>query len=143
MKVYLASRFSRLSELNTHADELEAMGITVTSRWLRGGHEWVGSADEEIPLARLHRFAAEDLEDIDAADILVCFTESPRTGPSRGGRHVEFGYALAKGKPIICVEHRENVFYCLDDVLFVESWEHALHLLTNTTAGELKELIDV
>ena len=125
MKLYLAARFSRLPELLGYKAELEADGFVVTSRWLLGGHEWVGTADEDIPVSELVRFAQDDLEDIDAADVIVCFTESPRSGPARGGRHVEAGYALAKGMPIIVVGHRENVFYCLPDVDFAETWEEA------------------
>jgi nucleoside 2-deoxyribosyltransferase len=131
MKVYLAARFSRLPELNRYRAELEAAGITVTSRWLLGGHEWVGTPDEQIPRERLARFAAEDLEDIDAADVLLCFTESPRSGPARGGRHVEFGYALAKRKPVIVVGHIENVFYALPQVTHCETRAEALQLLWN------------
>ncbi|HWV36402.1 MAG TPA: hypothetical protein VNZ55_12270, partial [Thermomicrobiales bacterium] len=91
MKVYLAGRFSRLPELVSYADVLEANGVTVTSRWLRGGHEWIGTPDEEIPVDRLAQFAQDDIDDLMAADIVVCYTESPRSGPARGGRHVEFG----------------------------------------------------
>ncbi len=35
------------------------------------------------------------------------------SGYSRGGRHVEAGYALAKGKYLVLVGPRENVFYSL------------------------------
>lgn len=125
MKVYLASRFSRIEELRGYKAELEAEGVTVTSRWLLGGHEWVGTDDDDIPVSELARFAAEDLEDLEAADVLVCFTEPPRSGPARGGRHVEFGWALAQGKPIIVCGYRENVFYCLPAVTFVEDWGYA------------------
>jgi nucleoside 2-deoxyribosyltransferase len=129
MKVYLAARFSRLPEVVAYAAELEAEGIEVTSRWLRGGHEWVGTADEEIPVERNALFAKEDLDDIEAADMVVCFTESPRSGPARGGRHVEFGYALARGMNILVVGYRENVFYCLPDVDFAPDWRSAKRFL--------------
>ena len=125
MKVYLAARFSRLPELLGYAADLEQAGIEVTSRWLRGGHEWVGTPDEEIPVEAKARFATEDLEDMLNADTVVCFTESPRSGPARGGRHVEYGYALACGMDILVVGHRENVFYCLPDVDFAPDWESA------------------
>jgi nucleoside 2-deoxyribosyltransferase len=125
MKVYLAARFSRLEELLGYKAELRRLGIEVTSRWLLGGHEWVGTADEEIPVEELARFAADDIADLEEADVLICFTESPRSGPARGGRHVEFGYALAIGKPTIVVGHRENVFYCLPGIQFAETWEKA------------------
>lgn len=138
-KVYLAGRFSRLPELVAIADELEATGlITVTSRWLRGGHEWVGTPDEEIPLEQSARFAAEDIEDIDAADLIVCFTESPGSGPARGGRHVEAGYALAKGIPILVIKHRENVFYCLPSLLFASEWSEATWMVRGLALSHLE-----
>jgi nucleoside 2-deoxyribosyltransferase len=129
MKVYLASRFSRIDELRDYKAQLEAHGITVTSRWLLGGHEWVGTPDEEIPVERLARFALDDIEDIEASDLVVCFTESPRSGPARGGRHVEFGYALARGIDLLVVGHRENVFYCLPGLAFEPDWPAAKRFL--------------
>lgn len=129
MKVYLASRFSRASELLGYKVDLERHGIHVTSRWLLGGHEWVGTDDSELPVEVGGRFALDDIEDLIAADVVVCFTEAPRTSSSRGGRHVEFGYALAMGKELIVVGHRENVFYCVDSVRFYETWEQALQRL--------------
>lgn len=135
MKLYFAGRFSRLQELlaNKHAIETKApeygAEIEITSRWLLGGHEWVGTPDEEIPVERNASFASDDLEDLLEADAVVCFTESPRSGPARGGRHVEMGYALAIGKRILTVGHRENVFYCLPDIEFFPSWDDAMRRL--------------
>jgi nucleoside 2-deoxyribosyltransferase len=129
VKVYLAARFSRANELLTYKADLERHGIEVTSRWLLGGHEWAGTDDDALPLAIGEHFAQEDLEDLIRADVVVCFTEAPRSGPSRGGRHVEYGYALAMNKEILVVGHRENVFYCLDWVRFHETWESALERL--------------
>lgn len=126
MLVYLAARFSRFDELNRYREELAELGIEVSSRWLDGGHEWVGTPDDEIPVDELRRFAMEDIDDILASDLLVCFTEPPKSGPARGGRHVEFGIALALGKPILCVGYIENVFYSLPSVLFASTWDHAL-----------------
>lgn len=126
MRVYLASRFSRGDELLRYKADLERHGIEVTSRWLLGGHEWAGTDDDALPIDVGERFAREDLEDLRAADVVVCFTEAPRSGASRGGRHVEFGYALATRKEILVVGPRENVFYCLEEVRHRESWEEAL-----------------
>ena len=136
MRLYLAARFSRFDELNRYRDELATAGIEVTSRWLNGGHEWVGTSDEDIPVEENARFAAEDLEDLRAADLLVCFTEPSRSGPARGGRHVEFGYALAFGIPIACVGHRENVFYCLPEITFFPEWSEARDFLLNAAKAQ-------
>lgn len=129
MNAYLAARFSRLPELADHANELESFGIPVTSRWLRGGHEWVGTPDHHIPNDALAKFAAEDLEDIDASEVVICFTETPRTGPSRGGRHWEAGYAYARGKRVIIVGETENIFYALPAITQVDSWEDARNIV--------------
>ena len=129
MRVYLASRFSRLPELLGYKAELEAHGIEVTSRWLMGGHEWVGTDDDALPLEVGAGFAADDIADINAADAIVCFTEAPRTGPSRGGRHIEAGYALGMGKILLLVGPRENVFYCLPEFHHFERWPEARDLI--------------
>lgn len=132
LKVYLAARFSRFDELNVYKAGLAKLDVEVTSRWLNGGHEWVGTDDDVIPVERNAEFAQEDLDDVDEADVLICFTESARSGPARGGRHVEFGWALAKQKPIIVVGHRENVFYCLPQVQYCATWGEALEYLQAT-----------
>jgi hypothetical protein len=121
-RVYLAARFSRFEELNQYRIELEAMGITVTSRWLLGGHEWTGTPEEGIPREVQARFAHEDRTDIMLADTVICFTESSGAGPARGGRHVEAGMAYAWQKQIIVVGGIENVFYALPEMIHAESW---------------------
>jgi nucleoside 2-deoxyribosyltransferase len=121
-RVYLAARFSRLEELNQYRIELEAMGITVTSRWLLGGHEWTGTPEEEMPREVQARFAREDQTDILMADTVICFTEPSGAGPARGGRHVEAGMAYAWQKQIIVVGGIENVFYALPEMIHAESW---------------------
>jgi len=129
LSVYLAARFSRLPELVGYAAELAEEQIPVTSRWLLGGHEWVGAPDDEIPREHLARFATEDIEDIEAATVVVAFTEPSHAGPARGGRHVEAGYAIGRGQTLIVVGHIENVFYALPQVIYVETWEEAKRIL--------------
>ena len=108
MKVYLASRYSDRLTMIAWRETLRRLGAEVTSRWINGGHEIERDAqgDEDR-----RRFAEEDMEDVRAADVVIVHSprEFFRTG--RGGRHVEFGYALALGKRIILVGERENVFH--------------------------------
>ena len=61
--------------------------------------------------------AVIDLEDVDRADSLLFFAEDPLIGTPRGGRHVEFGYALAKGKRCIVIGGEENIFHYLPNVM--------------------------
>ena len=61
-----------------------------------------------------------------AADAVIIFTEIPNTILATGGRHVEFGLALAQGKRMIIVGPRENVFhYLLPDSQIFATWNKA------------------
>lgn len=118
MKVYLAALFSARPDIAIVADRMKAAGVEVTARWVYGGEE--GLTREQI--------AVLDLEDIDAADTVVSFTHPRGTLTSGGGRHVEFGYGLAKGKKLILIGHRENVFHDYPGVEVyptIESWLEA------------------
>jgi hypothetical protein len=114
MKVYLCSRYSRRDELLSVRGELQRLGHTVTSRWL--DTEWNETEQEgqvyssAAPPEYREQYAVTDVEDVLAADCLVAFTEQPRSG-GRGGRHVEYGIALATGKRLIVVGPRENLFH--------------------------------
>lgn len=126
MRIYLASRYSRFQEMQRYRDELEAAGHVVTSRWINGDHQ-IDDAGLSVQAkeAERIRFASEDRDDLIAADCVVSFTEAPRSSNSRGGRHVEHGMALALGKRVIVVGHRENVFHCLPEVEFFAAWPDA------------------
>ena len=82
------------------------------------------------------RFASEDWSDLLGSDICISFTETPRNTHSRGGRHVEFGAALALGKRCIIVGPRENVFHCLLEVERADSWPAVLTDLQRTIERE-------
>ena len=70
--------------------------------------------------------ARQDCEDLMAADTVIIFTEIPNTILATGGRHVEFGLALAQGKRMIIVSPRENVFhYLLPDSQIFATWNKA------------------
>jgi hypothetical protein len=117
MKIYLASRWSRIKEMRTVACRLQDLGHTVQCRWIWRAEPNVSNLDG--PDAA--RVAAEDLEDVRESNCLILFAEAPRT-PTRGGRMVEFGAALAAGKRIIIIGGRENVFTCLPQIKHFESF---------------------
>jgi len=140
-RVYLAARYSRLEEMNQYAEQLRALGYTVDARWLLGSHqlhegaEEVEAATESISMQG-QLFAQDDLDDLEVSNIVICFTEKPRSpeSNSRGGRHVELGLALMWNhirsnylstvlprrymplKEILIVGPRENIFYCLPEI---------------------------
>lgn len=122
-KIYLASRYSRAPQLRDLRSRLKAMGYEVTSRWIDGGHELTKEGSTEAAHQERIRFATEDWQDMVAADVVVSVTEEPRKTTTRGGRHVEFGGALALGKRVVVIGWRENVFHCLPKVEFYKN-EH-------------------
>lgn len=112
MKLYLAGQYKQKEELAAVAGQLRAAGLEVTSRWLEEPHAPNITLDE-IDVQQLEKYAYADLTDIDACDILVAFATDPSIPTVRGGRHVEFGYALGRGKPIVVVGPYENIFHYL------------------------------
>ena len=138
LSVYLASRYSRRDELLGYAKDLEMLGCDVTSRWVYGEHDVKeDDLDEGDPKdnALRARFAQEDINDLMAARLVICFTERPRHGSTRGGRHVEFGIALATKKMCWVVGHRENIFYCMPSIVFMPDWQTCItHLSVATKA---------
>jgi nucleoside 2-deoxyribosyltransferase len=125
MLIYLAGRYSRKEELRAVADMLNSKVVTVTSRWLYRGmsDDFPNMAREDVPSEHQERFARQDLQDIREADAFVVIADPPRT-PSRGGKHVEFGYALALGKEIWVIGPSETVFHHLPQVRHVDTlWQ--------------------
>lgn len=105
MKMYLAGRWQQRWFIADLAKDIESRGHIVTSRWLQPGH-----TDDRT------RAALDDLEDVDKADVLVSFTETPAVGYNTGGRHVEFGFAYKAGKLLVIIGPAEHIFHDLPGV---------------------------
>jgi len=131
LNFYLAARYSRREELCEYKTDLEARGHKVPARWLLGEHQVHGveaaravEAGGPVPAPEARLFAEDDIADVLAADVLVAFTEPPRSNASRGGRHVEFGIGLGlrragltvQSPTLLVVGPLENVFHALPEV---------------------------
>jgi hypothetical protein len=142
MRIYLAARYSRRLELCGYREQLQAVGHTVQAVWLDGKHQIAddgkpigdhgeglveGRFDQEEYSERTaalrNRFAMDDYRDVTMCELLIAFTEPPRSNSSRGGRHVELGLALGMMKSVWIVGPRENIFCWLEDVRQFETWE--------------------
>ena len=126
MRIYIASRYDRRFEMLGVTAVLMRAGHVVTSRWIEGRGE-----GPEVE-------AAADVEDVLRADCLISFTEEPTehvTWSARGGRHVEFGVALAMGKRLFVVGPRENVFHFLPRVETFRSLDELLAELAREPRG--------
>ncbi len=117
--VYLSGTTARGGEIRTHAEELQTDGFEVASRWL-----WsVGN----LPA---HAAAERDLEDLRRSEVMLAFTQGVGNQHyGRGGRHVEFGVALALGLTTIVVGPLEHVFHEFAGVQAARDWRSARELL--------------
>jgi nucleoside 2-deoxyribosyltransferase len=106
MIYYLAAKYAYRTRAQMVAHHITKAGHQVCATWLIDLHD--GTSQEAQA-----SYAALDLRDIEQADTLVllqfpCADPEPSTG-----RHIEYGYALAKGKAIILVGPRTSVFHWL------------------------------
>ena len=115
-KIYVAARYTRRDEMRILARLLKDTGFAVTSRWLFENKPLNTQLGDDSP-----QFYAEtaivDIEDIDRADTILFFSEDPLIGTPRGGRHVEYGYALGTGKRMVIIGGPENIFHYLPGVV--------------------------
>lgn len=116
MSYYLAASYSRREEIEKYARWLRRNATMVTSTWHDGHHELLGLACQAMR-------AKEDLYDLDNADALLFFSGG---NTHSGGRHVEYGYALAQHKPIFIIGPTENIFHTLADQRF-ETFDDFTH----------------
>jgi nucleoside 2-deoxyribosyltransferase len=104
LRIYLAGKYKWRGVILCIAAKLEKRGHEITSRWLNGSHEDLAEHAQE-------RYAREDFEDIDAAEEFILF-QLPVDDPEVStGRHVEYGYAIGRGKSIIIVGQHSSVFH--------------------------------
>ena len=120
--LYIAGRYSRRDEFRQVRDKLKARGYYITARWL-DENEPLNSQMGEKCSEWYFQTQGADLIDIFRADAVLFFSEDPLVGTPRGGRHVEFGYALGLLKPIYVIGPRENVFHYNSLVSHYESLE--------------------
>lgn len=138
MRIYLAAPYAARAQVRQYAAELERIGFTVTSTWLEETHEissgTIGAATA-VSDAEIAMHAAADLGDIDRSDLVVLLTEGAADlvggNGTSGGRHVETGYAIALGKPVVVVGEPENVFHRLGRACtVVPTWHEAVIALS-------------
>jgi len=117
---YIAARFGRGEEALALAKQLEEMGYTITSTWyLPGQPTQVNSptAEEEVEWNR--RIAHKDASEIMNADTFITLSEDMNNlpqGAARGGRHAEFGIAIAQNARVALIGPREHIFHWLEEV---------------------------
>lgn len=125
ISVYIAAPYPCREEATTLAARLAAYGVTCTARWITDG------ASAELN----DEWARNDLADVLAADCLIAINTPAWSDKGSGGRHVEYGYALAHQKPIILYGQRTHIFHHLSTVVRVDSFQELLGALTNVSVA--------
>lgn len=115
MRIYIAALYGRMLEMRTYAADLRAMGHVVTSRWVDG--EEIGKSLDDA--------ANMDLQDLAGAVCCLSFTQPEGSANTGGGRHTEFGLALAYDLMCVIVGDREQVFHHLPEVIHFPTWDEA------------------
>lgn len=135
MRIYLAAPWECGDVMRSLRKTLAEADFRVFSRWL--------DEKETDNLNGTGMHAAHDLEDIDGSDVVVVYQPKEFAYSGTGGRHVEFGYALAKGKILVLYGTPSNVFHRLATVHQVidrpSFLVEALHGIKNRYADRLAQ----
>jgi nucleoside 2-deoxyribosyltransferase len=127
MRIYLASNFASQARIRTVRNDLRALGHTITSSWLAER----GAQSFELRPENGERYATRDLGEIVTSDLLIIDTHEQS---NTGGREVEYGAALALGKPVWIVGPSRNVFHTVARRSF-DSWAECYDALRHDGAG--------
>ena len=122
MKIYLASNFNDHKQMVDLKNKLEFEGQhKVVSSWhtspaLKLDHDYKDDPNEFVR-AEVKLHALRDLREIDLCD---CFVVDLTNITHTGGKHVEFGYAMYKGKILFTIGEASNIFHELATHNFVD-----------------------
>ena len=128
VSVYLAGSFGRKTEIEGYRPLFEQVGLKVVSRWLEEPVEDTAHIDT-VPADYSRMTAIVDLEDLDAAAVLVLFSNGTGSFNKGGGRFVELGYMMAHRKKCITVGEPETVFQYHPDHVCVPTVEAAVNTI--------------
>lgn len=109
LKVYIAAPYQMRDEALVLMFLLKDEGIGCTSSWLTEAAE-----DDSAEAAK------RDLAGIDRCDAFVAMNPERYRNAGTGGRHVEYGYAFALGKPLLLFGVVSNVFHRLSEAVVVD-----------------------
>lgn len=126
MKIYIAAPYPARARVADIGLWLGSEGHECTSGWAYQEQHEIATGTVGASLDTKHEdveeFAKRDLADIFRADALLSLTANwciargaAEDNPDfrwlhAGGRHVEVGYALALGRPVVIVGEPENIF---------------------------------
>jgi nucleoside 2-deoxyribosyltransferase len=128
LKVYVAARFTRKDEVAALAMRIERAGAVVCTDWFLEAESDLHELSDDVRQSRAER----DISHVRNCDILVMLAG----GGARGGRHFEFGFAMALGIPCWIVGEREHIFHWLPWVEVFDSADEMLSALREEAQKE-------
>jgi len=137
--IYIAGPYERKAELREYAAKITAeTRCHITSRWLTDPawpDEAIDPVAPDVDKSLCKDLAYKDLNDIQASDMFVLFSD----GNGRGGRNVEYGFALREQTVYICVVIGSNttIFHHLATYHFINFTEF-IEWLTERIQNESK-----
>jgi nucleoside 2-deoxyribosyltransferase len=122
--VYIAAPFPLRNHGTLARSGLLSMGLISTAHWLDvEKEEW---NDE---------WARIDLADIDRATVFLLINPPEWRQEGTGGRHVEFGYAVARHKDIVIWGERTNLFHSLSHIQVAGDLPSAINMVNDLARG--------
>lgn len=125
VKVYVATAFTQVELARTWMDALRQHGITISHDWSEFEKE-NKQGELNQPLEDQYKFSRNDLQGVADADIVWLL--SPAAGGT--GCWVEYGYALALGKPVIVSGSRRSIFVTQSTAFHVEHLDALKEILS-------------
>lgn len=126
-QIYISGKFESQERLRHERDRIHATGAgKVVGTWLDEEPQPCGGA---LP-RQAREYAIRDCAEIDKADLLILDTKDENI---RGGREVEYGYALGRNCEVWIVGPKRNVFHEFAPCFF--SWDDALDALIDEEDG--------
>jgi nucleoside 2-deoxyribosyltransferase len=96
IQFYLATRLENIETAKAVIETLQSRGLVCTYDWTTHGPVWAGGKE------RLEEVAIKELGGVFDADVVIVIL------PGGRGTHVEMGFAMGLGKPIILVGDGRN-----------------------------------
>jgi nucleoside 2-deoxyribosyltransferase len=115
MEIYIAAPFDRRVAAKRARKILEDKGHIVNATW-------IDSHLEELDLQTIDERweeARKDLMDIHRSDTFVLLNNCGES--TTGGMHIEFGFALGRGKRIFLIGEPSSIFHHRPDVIHLSS----------------------
>ena len=127
IKVYLAGPYEYQKQLQTTRDLFQTKKnlFQITSRWL--DQKEYRPSSENLAIS-----ANKNYEDINASRVLIVLNPSGWENQGTGGRHIEVGYALGRGIPVINYGYTLTAMYHHPLIVHMDgdlSWVYVMELV--------------